>query len=364
MDSLATDLGTKTFFSQLNLSEDKIRNFLGLSVSSLGLGTYLGGVTDEEDELYFQSIKKSILLGINFIDTAINYRCQRSEKIIGKVLKALEEEKIYRNQIVLSTKGGFLSCEDNYGNFEEYINKTYIDTHIISENDIVEQSHCIHPRFLESQINKSLQNMGIECIDVYYLHNPEIQLFHLDQKAFYNKLRDAFIFFEKMVSEKKIATYGLATWSGFRQKRGSKGYLDLEEIVAIAKEVKKDHNFTCVQIPFNLIMTEMLRIKNQTFEDERMTFLDLAQKLNIKVVVSAPLMQSYIKNLPKRIFDSLPGAETALQKALQFILSTSGITSTLIGMKTPKHVIENLELLKIPSWTEEEYNKSLELLHI
>ena len=42
----------------------------------------------------------------------------------------------------------------------------------LKESDVVEQ-HCIHPSFLIEQLNKSLQNVGIECLDLVYLENSE-----------------------------------------------------------------------------------------------------------------------------------------------------------------------------------------------
>src|SRR6185436_17935760 len=52
----------------------------GLTVSSIGIGTYLGESTDEDDALYESAIVRAIRSGINLIDTAINYRSQRSER--------------------------------------------------------------------------------------------------------------------------------------------------------------------------------------------------------------------------------------------------------------------------------------------
>lgn len=364
MTKKATKLATKQFSSWKNIGEDKKNELGDLSLSSIGIGTYLGDADEETDQLYFDSIRKALISGVNLIDTAINYRQQRSEKIVGKAIASLEEDKITREQIVICTKGGFLSCEEDSEHYFDSIKKRYIDPKIISEGDIVEDTHCMSPSFLSAEINFSLQNMNIDCIDLYYIHNPEIQLFSISEELFYHRLKEAFALLESKVEEGKIASYGLATWNGFRQKRGSRGFLDLSKIYEVAESVSKNHHFTSVQIPFNLIMLEMIKLPNQYMYDEFVPFIEIAKERNLSVIVSAPLMQSYVKNLPGRIFKNLPGVGTPLQKALQFVLSIEGINATLLGMKMPAHLNENLKLLTMPNWDQKMMAKAYQLLGI
>jgi predicted aldo/keto reductase-like oxidoreductase len=49
------------------------------------------------------------------------------------------------------------------------------------------------------QLNKSLANLGIETIDVYYIHNPEKQLAKVEPDIFYNQLRTIFEVMEDAV---------------------------------------------------------------------------------------------------------------------------------------------------------------------
>src|SRR5215217_88012 len=56
----------------------------GLTVSSIGMGTYLGECDDEEDQRYVNVIEDGLSRGLNVVDTAINYRCQRSERAVGR----------------------------------------------------------------------------------------------------------------------------------------------------------------------------------------------------------------------------------------------------------------------------------------
>ena len=56
----------------------------GPLVSSLGLGTYLGDCDDKEDARYRTAAGTALEKGVNLVDTAINYRCQQSERAVGE----------------------------------------------------------------------------------------------------------------------------------------------------------------------------------------------------------------------------------------------------------------------------------------
>src|SRR2546430_310964 len=89
-----------------------------------------------------------------------------------------------------------------------------IGTYLGRPDDIVAGSHCITPQFLNDQLARSLRNLGVDCIDVYYLHNPETQLGEISRPDFYERVRDAFAFLESAAAEGKIQYYGMATWNG------------------------------------------------------------------------------------------------------------------------------------------------------
>ena len=64
-----------------------------LWLSSIGTGTYLGNADDHTDARYTAAISRAVKLGANVIDTAANYRFQRSERAIGQALGQLTEAK-------------------------------------------------------------------------------------------------------------------------------------------------------------------------------------------------------------------------------------------------------------------------------
>ena len=96
--------------------------------------------------------------------------------------------------------------------------------------------HSMEPRFIADQIDRSRSNLGLETIDIFYLHNPETQLNFVIRDEFDGRIRLAFEALERMVAEGKIRYYGTATWEGYRRPGGAKDTLDLVRLIEIAQE--------------------------------------------------------------------------------------------------------------------------------
>src|SRR2546426_5143552 len=79
-----------------------------LWLSSIGVGTYLGNADETTDHRYTDAIVRAVELGANVIDTAANYRFQRSERSIGAALRTLFDRGFTRDEVVVCTKGGYL----------------------------------------------------------------------------------------------------------------------------------------------------------------------------------------------------------------------------------------------------------------
>src|SRR5687768_3403113 len=88
----ATREGTERYKNRWTGPPDHFQEFQGLWVSSIGIGTYLGEMDEQTDRNYESSIARALQLGCNLIDTAINYRFQRSERNAGAALKKLIQE--------------------------------------------------------------------------------------------------------------------------------------------------------------------------------------------------------------------------------------------------------------------------------
>lgn len=350
----ATPEGTRRYAQRMSsiAAHGHFREREGLLTSSIGLGTYLGHWDDHTDRNYQEAIARAIELGCNVIDSAINYRFQRSERAIGVALKnLLEAGKLSRDEIIVATKGGFFSFEDEPPqDARAWIVENVVNKGLAAPDEIAGGSHCMTPAYLEDQLARSLNNLGIETIDVYYVHNPESQLEAITQDEFNNRVRSAFEFLERAAADGRIGHYGTATWNGYRQQPGSRGYLSLAEMSSIAREVGgEDHHFRVVQLPYNLAMPEALTHANQLVEGEMLSPLMAADRLGITIMCSASMSQARLsRNLPPFVGEALKGLSTDAQRAIQFVRSTPGVSSALVGMSKRLHVEENMAVAAVP----------------
>jgi len=332
-------------------AENHFRERQYLWLSSIGTGTYLGNADDETDARYTAAISRAVELGANVIDTAANYRFQRSERAIGKALGQLTEAKGFsRDEIVICTKGGYLPFDGAPPrDIRRYVEETFVKPGIADFADIVGGSHCMTPSYLQNQLEQSLRNMNLACVDVYYIHNPESQLGHVSDEEFYSRLRAAFESLEKRRTEGQLKFYGVATWNGFRVPSGSTGYHSLARMVDLAREVGgESHGFRFIQLPFNLAMPEALTLSNQTLGSHQASTLEAAVGLGVSVISSASIFQGRVaQGLPKDLREALGSLSTDAQSAIQFVRSAPGISTALVGMSTLEHVEDNLQLASV-----------------
>src|SRR5206468_307768 len=230
---------------------EHFRGLEGLAVSTVGLGTYLGPEDGATDVLYQDAIARAFELGVNMIDTAINYRHQRSERAIRTALAAaVSRGAIRRDAIAVATKGGYIPFDGAVPrDARAWFTETYLDTGIVRPGDVAGGSHCMTPRYLADQIERSRTNLGLEAIDMYHLAMPEA--------------------------------------------------------------------FTRA---------------NQKVDGSFVPLLEAAQRLGVYVMASASVYQGHLtKNLPSMVAELLPGFASDAQRALQFVRSTPGIGTALVG---------------------------------
>ncbi len=361
MTTSATKEGTTRYAQRFTgrAAQGHFRDAQRMLLSSLGIGTYLGQPDQRTDEAYTAAVVAAVESGINVIDSAINYRFQHSERSIGAALQQLWAKRFSREEIVLCTKGGYLTPDGSMpADPNEYFFREYIQHGIFSAKDLAAGSHCMTPKFLKDQLGRSLKNLGVECVDVYYLHNPETQLSEIAKPEFLERVRNAFEFLESAVEAGEIRYYGMATWNGFRQDPRARDAMQLGEIAHIAQEIAGGvHHFRFVQLPFNLGMTEALTMGNQILRERERTLVETAGDLDITVVASASLLQGQVaRNLPAFVSEAF-GLENDAERALQFARSAPGITTALVGMSRVEHAKANARLVGVPPATENEFSK-------
>jgi len=206
-EKFATAEGTKQYTERFpNAASGHFRAAQGLTLSSIGIGTYLGRWDAATDENYTNAITKFVESGGNVIDTAANYRFQRSERNIGKALQNLTGKDFGREEVFISTKGGYLPFDNEPpSDVRGYFEKEFVEKGIATFDDLVGGSHCMTPDYLQSQIDQSLRNMSLETLDLFYIHNPESQLGVVDKYTLRRGLRRHLNVWKKTVLREKSA---------------------------------------------------------------------------------------------------------------------------------------------------------------
>jgi aryl-alcohol dehydrogenase-like predicted oxidoreductase len=258
-----------------------------------------------------------------------------------------------RDELVVCTKGGYIPFDSEppagQAGVRAYIEEAFVRPGVAGFDEFVSMSHCMTPRYLAHQIEQSRRNLGLDTIDVYYVHNPETQLGVVPREEFERRLRAAFEQLERAADEGRIKFYGVATWNGFRAAAGDRGHHALERMHALAREAGGDsHRFRFVQLPVNLGMPEALTLDNQPLRGARLSLLEAARALGVTVVASGSILQGRAaQGLPESIRGPLGSLPTDAQTAIQFVRSTPGVTTALVGMARREHVEENLALARV-----------------
>jgi aryl-alcohol dehydrogenase-like predicted oxidoreductase len=234
--------------------------------------------------------------------------------------------------------------------------------------DIVDGKHCIAPACLNSSLHYSRQNLGLETIDLLYLHNVgEKQLDSNSFEEVMNRLEEAFKFLEKQRKLHYIRYYGLATWTSFRSQMGAHAYLPLRDIVDLAVKVGgEQHGFRYVQLPLTVTLPEAATAEYDRSDTITQTFLETAAELKITVMTSRSISMAKPADLDKveQLYKQCMEEEsewgpTALRQAtggqpmstaslsLLMTRSVPGVTTALVGMKSPDHVKQNLAVMSV-----------------
>ena len=348
----ATAEGTSRYaqqFAPSYLADHFRATTFGLHVSSIGIGTYLGEPTDEDDARYASALETALRCGINLVDTAINYRNQRSERVVGRTLQRLiATGTVARDAVVVCSKGGYIPLDQTpvttRDQYREYLKREFFDAQIVHPEEVVAGGHSVAPRFLRYCLAKSRQNLGVRTIDVYYVHNPGQQLASVEPDEWRRRMLGAFEVLEEAATRGEIGVYGAATWDELRVPPGERGHVSLETLAELAHEVAGDaHHFRAIQLPINLAMTEAVRVPTQRVGDKTLTVIQAADALDLTVIASATLMQARLASgLPEQVRAHFEGYTTDAQRAIAFTRTIDGVTSALVGMKHSEHIEENM----------------------
>lgn len=352
LSGAATAAATATWMSQVltqvqHLPQETFyRSFRELVTSGIGVGTWMGDLSAEMDRRYVETLVHAAARGLNVFDTAINYRHMKAERCVGAAVRRLAMLGIPRQAILVCSKGGYITHDaDAPLSAEAYLDKQYLAPGLIN-GDACARRHCIEARFIVDQIEQSRANLGLETIDLYYLHNPEDDLPVLGVEAFYDCLGKTFVALEKAVAAGHIATYGLATWEGLRVTSDDPRHLSLERAVALARAAAdeigaSEHHLAAVQLPYNVRDHQSYTLPTQRVGNTLLPALAAAERLGLYCFTSASVLQG--SRAPVTLDTLMPGM-TAHTAALGAVLATPGVGTALAGMRSPARVEEALAL--------------------
>lgn len=327
------------------------KTFRGATVSGIGVGTWMGDLSTATDSRYIETLIHAASRGINVFDTAINYRHMRAERCVGQAVQRLAKSGIPREALLVATKGGYIT-HDAAGSrdWADYVRQEYLETGLISEEEMA-RGRSINPQFIRRQLEQSLNNLNLETVDIYYLHNPEEDIAALGAKEFRKVLTKTFAVLEEAVSAGKIGCYGLATWEGLRVPADDPRHLSLSTAIAAARDAAGtgQHHFSVLQLPFNVKDNQALSLPTQKVGRTLMPAFKAAEALGLYVMTSASVLQGTAipQTEESRLRAAAPGHSLSTA-ALQISRSTPGVGTALVGMRRIHSVEEALEIARIP----------------
>jgi len=297
LEGSATPAGTASYASRfagtIGATGYTLLGSTGLTASRVGFGGYR---VDDETSEHREALEKALLNGSNLIDTSTNYTDGGSERLIGMVVNdLLNRQLLRREEVIVVSKIGYVQGSNlALAQEREPAGRPFPEMVKYAE----ECWHCIHPEFIEDQLARSLERLGLSTLDVCLLHNPEY--FFSDAKKrdagplgglrdeFYRRLREAFSFLESQVAAGIIHWYGVSS-NTVTSSANNPEATSLTLMLQAARDAGgADHHFSVLQLPMNLFESGAVLERNNGPEN-RETVLETAAREGIAVLVNRPL---------------------------------------------------------------------------
>lgn len=264
-------------------------NGSGLFASEAGFGCYRVDLADPEHK---KSLRKALLSGINLVDTSSNYGDGGAEKLLGEVLQELvSSAEVCRESVVVVSKVGYLQGQ-NYRLSQERKEQGKPFEDLVLYADGLE--HCIHPKFIDDQLSRSLTQLKLDTVDFYLLHNPEYYLswasksgisLEKSRQEYYSRIARAFQHLETEVERGRIRFYGISS-NTFPSPVSEPEFTSLEKTWEIAQSLSSDHHFRLIQFPMNILETGGITENNQ---EEGQSILEFSRSRKLAVLINRPL---------------------------------------------------------------------------
>ena len=306
---------------------------LKLPEVSLGLWHNFGGTGN------FETMKQMCFTafdnGITHFDLANNYGPEpgSAEKNFGRILK--KEMKAHRDEMIISTKAGYLMWDGPYGDFGSR-------------------------KYMLASLDQSLKRMGLEYVDIFYHHRMDPE----------TPLEESMGALDTAVKSGKALYAGISNYDGETMKK--------------ACAILKDLN-----CPF-VINQNRYSIFDRTIEENGLKAA--AREEGKGIIAFSPLAQGmltdrYLNGIPQDSRIRTDGrflqektvqakmqkiqqlneiakerGESLAQMALKWVRKDEDVTSVLIGASKPEQILENLKVLESAAFTKEELEKIDEIV--
>lgn len=303
----------------------------GLKLPGVSLGLWhnygLNASTENMKDMIFTAFDN----GITHFDLANNYGPEpgRAEINFGRILK--EDLQAYRDEMIISTKAGYLMWDGPYGDWGSR-------------------------KYLLSSLDQSLKRMGLEYVDIFYHHRMDPE----------TPLEETMGALAHAVNSGKALYVGLSNYDGET----------LEKATAILDDLK---------CPF-IINQNRYSIFDRTIEHNGLK--ETAEKLQKGIIAFSPLAQGlltnrYLNGIPEDSRVKTDGrflnegliteeklakiralneiavqrGQTLAEMALSWVLKDGVVTSVLIGASKSSQILDNIASLENTCFSEEELNK-------
>lgn len=317
-----------------------IQGYSKKGMTKLALGTHLGDFSEEDSKKYIDAISYALTNGITTIDGAINYRGMCSEKDEGIAIRTLMDQGLLeREDFCITSKAGLLFGDVRHGmNPKRYLTEI-LEPKGITINDFYEYEglyQTLKPAFFETALEKTLLNLGLETLDIHYIHIPEITRAALSEEEFYDRMEELFEWYENKVSEGKIRYYGIALEFMVQEPTEGKWHFEIEQILLRANKVAKGmSHFKYVLFTYNLLCPYATTVPNQEVKGKKLTIVDACKELGLSTVGSMPFAMG----------DGFK--QYTVKELLDFALV--GVDHVIVGSKNITHIKEIQEIVN--SWS-------------
>ncbi|MFT7621643.1 MAG: aryl-alcohol dehydrogenase-like predicted oxidoreductase [Myxococcota bacterium] len=265
----------------------------GLTFSRIGFGGYRAH--DQVDD-HRAALEAALHEGCNLVDTSTNYNDGGGERLIGQVLHT-SEHLASRDEVVIISKVGYVQGS----NLRRVRERSDMGQPFPEVVRYMEGCwHCIHPVWIEDQLERTLERIRLKTVDIYLLHNPEYFLLDaargdnpapLEERRtqFYERLGRAFACLEAQVANGRISGYGVSS-NTFVVAPQRDDAVSLSRVLDVVEEVcGPNHHFAVAQAPMNLLEIGAAVIRNTGVDGQQRTFLQEGAARGVTILTNRPL---------------------------------------------------------------------------